>query len=677
MTPARPRRLHGEDGASLVFAMAFLLLFSVILAALLSFAVTSFKTGGEVGDLGRASYSANAAVDLAVTRISRDQIMQLGKSGGASCDLTYQPTDGTPAATAVCTPQPGSGAVRPGVDVPANAILTRNGPVTVNGPGRLRTTGNVFANGAITVAPGGTLDVHDWAIAATGACSPGPAALPSFEAVRTYCNATAATAPQWADGADPGWSPPAPPSQPVVDPTPTCTASNILTFSPGFYTNVAKLTSVPSTCSGAVPNVFYFEPGLYYFNLAGTTVWEIKGIVVGGTPLGNWYANSQVPPVPGDQATTAAACDPTGPGVQFVLTGESRIALGTPASGMAASSLELCPPPGATPAGRVAVFAGASSPSVAVSYTLRPSRVRGSTPYTPSGNTLPIPLNPYTSPIDGNHATASTSSRGQNARTVTIDLGGFDWKFQGSPPGDRVDIPGGMVVRSVRVRVRHRESGTSGYWSEVTIRVPGMGECITGQLVTAPGVWTDETVPCAGSLIGATSPSPSSQGAEFSGKMDVTYEASTAPGRDQSVVSNLDGLEILVDFDSPGGSPTGCVVAVGQNECSFFSNGAGAAGRAAFWGPVYGPLARLDVNFGGARHIVFNEGVIVRTLTVSGLPVTDATGRFRLRGGPGRTVELVTNPVPGVRIRALVRIVDSASAPGFLTAVREWSTAKP
>src|SRR5258706_569803 len=51
------------------------------------------------------------------------------------------------------------------------------------------------------------LDAHDNAIAATGSCSPSPAKLPSFDAVKTYCNATDTTnTPQYNDGADPAYT---------------------------------------------------------------------------------------------------------------------------------------------------------------------------------------------------------------------------------------------------------------------------------------------------------------------------------------------------------------------------------------------------------------------------------------------------------------------------------------
>ena len=150
MTHRAVRRLHGEDGASLVLAMAFLILFGLILVALLGFAVTSFKAGGDVGDREKATYAADAAIDTAVARMRQDAGMQTGRNasytGSQPCGLTYHPTDGTPDATATCNPQTTSGAVLPGIDGPANTILTRAGGLTATG-GPLVTNGNVFVNG--------------------------------------------------------------------------------------------------------------------------------------------------------------------------------------------------------------------------------------------------------------------------------------------------------------------------------------------------------------------------------------------------------------------------------------------------------------------------------------------------------------------------------------------------
>jgi Tfp pilus assembly protein PilX len=685
MTHRAVRRLHGEDGASLVLAMAFLILLSLILVALLGFAVTSFKAGGDVGDREKATYAANAAIDTAVARIRQDASMQVGRNASYSpsqaCGLTYHPTDGTPDATATCTPQTGSGAVRPGIDSPANAILTRNGDLTVSGAGKLHTTGNVFVNGALSATSGAVIDAHDYAIAATGSCTPNPAVPPSVDAVKTYCNATAANAPQFADGADPGWTPPPLPANAPVDPVPTCgdgSGNRVLTYSPGMYTSTLLLSGTTTSCPTWVPNVFYFKPGVYYFNLSpsnGTqNIWSITGIVVGGTPKGAWYAGSQIPQVPTNGATTSAACDQAAPGVQFVLTGSSQIRLATPATGTAVSSLELCAPPGATPADRVPLYAGMTGPTKSFSYTLRPSRVQGSTQYSNPNNTLSS--GPTVSPIDGTLATCTNAGQGPgcgsgNPPSADIHLDEFDWSTL--PPGNQIDIPDGLTVNRVRVRVKHWETGTNG--DHASIRLTGLSgdQCDTQPLATGTGL-IDETLEC--NVNANWTATKTAGGQEWSGALVATYTSTANAKKD--LFSQLDGLEVLADFTDPGSAPTSCITS--GTTCPILSNTATdrATSHAGIWGTVYAPLAYIGMDFGGQRHIGFDMGVIVRALNASGLPPTDPTGRFRLGDGTGRSVELVaTIPSAAVRVRALVRVVDSATAYGFLAVVREWSTARP
>ena len=106
--------------------MTFLLLFALLLTALLAFSVESFTAGGDVADRQKAAYAADASIDTAVTRIKQDTAMQVGRDSAYSpsqpCGLTYHPTDGTADATATCTPQTASGAIRPGTDGPAKDL---------------------------------------------------------------------------------------------------------------------------------------------------------------------------------------------------------------------------------------------------------------------------------------------------------------------------------------------------------------------------------------------------------------------------------------------------------------------------------------------------------------------------------------------------------------------------
>src|SRR5262245_6468054 len=72
------RRMRGEEGASLMLAMAFIVLFALMLTALLAFATTSFQSQATVNKLGHAADSAAAGIDTAIARVRNDPQMLLG-----------------------------------------------------------------------------------------------------------------------------------------------------------------------------------------------------------------------------------------------------------------------------------------------------------------------------------------------------------------------------------------------------------------------------------------------------------------------------------------------------------------------------------------------------------------------------------------------------------------------
>jgi len=96
------RRGRGEEGASLIIALAFMLVFSLLITALLQFSVTTFKASNVVVDRARQSYSADGAVDTLVQRLRRDATMNIGRDGRTCDSVTYTGADSsTPSATEI------------------------------------------------------------------------------------------------------------------------------------------------------------------------------------------------------------------------------------------------------------------------------------------------------------------------------------------------------------------------------------------------------------------------------------------------------------------------------------------------------------------------------------------------------------------------------------------------
>lgn len=707
------RRLRGESGASLVIAMAFLTLFGVFIAALLGFAATSFKATVAVHDQGMAVYAAEGAVDTALTRIRNQPTMQLGQSGDTGCGLTFPALDGAPPASVTCTPQTPAGAVRPGIDGPANAILTMNGNLAVTGGGLLRTTGSVFANGGVDLG-GATLDASDWAANATGACTPDPATNPTrWLAVQTQCNAADPTG----DGAYPGY--PSRIGELLVNggipkakrnPKPTC-VGRIVTFLPGYYDKSdhfekdwSKDKKIKKACtptnSAPLKEVVYLQPGVYYLNFTqkkknpppDTTdtklIWNVKNNVrvVGGPPKGNWYSAGTAPPVPAAGATEPAACQPgpgAGGGVQVILGSASRIQLDT-----ATSSLELCAPSDGPPANRIALYGwGPDDVETAPeTITLRPSafaNVTGFLAYNARENLLgqpdpdpEIPVDPDTPVIDGFSASVTIPKNGRAA----VTLSGFDWVDEDFPDG-QVDIPKGFTIASAVLRIRHQENPASSVRpvpGGIRVRVDSnMGAGDDCDVITPPATDTFasppdyETYSCP-KMVGKKTKNDAK--GDFASSLVITYEVNVDNlATTQPVTSLLDGIEFDLTFRPVLFAQSGCITA---GTCSMLVFPPSATATAAIWGTVYAPGGHLAVNFNGARNTVFDRGVVVKSLNVANLPATDATGRFRLANGSGRTVELVGFADGNRRVRAVVRIVDAATRPGWIAQVRKWSVTR-
>jgi hypothetical protein len=294
---------------------------------------------------------------------------------------------------------------------------------------------------------------------------------------------------------------------------------------------------------------------------------------------------------------------------------------------------------------------------------------------------------PTTSPIDGKVAAADCSAGGTcNGNTAVVTVKGFDWSAGalGIPAAQQNDIPAGLRIDSIEVRVSHSEpNGITPEPIIVNVPVQGTNKTCTATPTSAPGPsLKDETLLCTnpsgGGLIGQLTKTAGGQ--DFSGSLEVTYGVHAQP-KSGITGSQLDGIQVIIKATPFVVPQSACAI---DGTCSFLVNNAGAQGRMGIWGTLYAPNAYLGIgsspfSFASSTNIVFNMGVIVKSLNVSGLPATDTTGRFRLGDGSGRTVELISNPSAAVRVRTIVRVVDSATASphGFLAVVRQWSTAKP
>jgi hypothetical protein len=366
---AAVRRLARSDdsGATLVLALIFITVVSVVIAAVLSFVDTSMRTTIAVRDEAAKAAAADAAAQIAINAIRKSGYVSGGAGScqdqipSSSLNGFYTQGGTTYSAAVTCltdTDDSTGGGVGPPItssNRPGQAILTLGQGTdggfeayTGGGGDEIKVKGDILSNSSITSQKSLTGYNNIKAVGACTALSGGIMTSATGSLTTTppgpKCNLGAGAVVQ-----DPGIANPsgyAPPSIAglTVQSVPNCTGhdgAQVFRFEPGIYTDLPGLKALTSTsrsnrCQGST---LWFTPGTYFFNLGGT--WPIDtGYVVGGTPKDNateppltpGMPGSCMAPIPPDQNTTLPPPPWTRPpdngGVELVLGGTTRISLG-------------------------------------------------------------------------------------------------------------------------------------------------------------------------------------------------------------------------------------------------------------------------------------------------------------------------------------------------------------
>jgi hypothetical protein len=374
----RARIGSNERGASLILALAFLSLFGVAIATLLSFADTSIRTTVAVRSQRGTVFAASAAAQTAINSIRKTPSM--GAYKGPCTVPSVGDNDVTP--TVTCAGQVGSGATTTGTPVtaPGNAVTTL-GMGSWDGSwfgtfdgSAIAIVGSVSTNAGV-LALSSNLNV-------TGSVSAGFC----FGTVNVRgsgntknCSATTAIA-------DPGvtdtsWGLPVN-SPPAAGTDPSC-VTGTATYSPGTFSDPTALNN----CAKVI-----LQPGLYYFNFsAANPTWNVKRTVIGGT-----------------LTAAGSSCDSTRPGVELVFGGPSQVVVGNGAS------FSVCASPSAT-SQQIAIY------GVGHATTASPATATSSDFSTPNNALI----------YDGNVATGNVST----SSSPSITLQGF---ANSIPPGSTI-----------------------------------------------------------------------------------------------------------------------------------------------------------------------------------------------------------------------------------------------
>ncbi|MFC4332558.1 hypothetical protein ACFPC0_33295 [Streptomyces andamanensis] len=521
--PRRPRA--DEQGATLILALAFVVVFSLVTVSVLAFAGTGLKAAGGYVDQGRRDYSADGATQLAIKSFSQ---------GGPCADYTAPPVNGR-RMTVHCDPLNASPATTRATQ-PQDALRSLGSTaqdgidVTTRG---LRVQGSVFSHADITTGTGASMVVSG-DVSAVGDCS-GAVSQPRLAPTQApYAHACANDTPpvpaDEATGGDPDYTPPAT-AVPVRRTVPACPGSAsgagswLVRLQPGYYDDARALTRLTGgDCPGIV---VWLQPGVYYFDFTftgGTAVWTVDDptvSVVGGTRTG-WDPGAAVRPAVPDPG----GCDPTRPeGVQVMMGGGSRFQVDR-------GHVELCAPV-TRDEQQVAVY-GVQPPKP--SHTLKPTAVAANTGFADPGRALtggerPAPPG-CPQPTGTASCTADAVLDPVKRRSASIRLAGFTPR-----------VPPGSVITGATLRVRHQDDGdlTSPGAVQATVAV-GADTCRADHLPRHTALATDPPIDLLGAC-GLTDP------ARLTG-LTVTCTA-TLDTDGTAATERLDGIWLEVSYRTP------------------------------------------------------------------------------------------------------------------------------
>ncbi|MET9533191.1 hypothetical protein ABZY02_21950 [Streptomyces sp. NPDC006649] len=519
LNPRRPR--DDEQGATLILALAFVAVFSLVTVSVLSFAGTGLKAAGVYVDQGRRNYSADGATQLAIKNFSQ---------GNPCADYTAPPINGRQM-TVHCDPLNASPATTRATQ-PQDALRSLGRAakddinVTTHG---LRVQGSVFSNSNVTTGSGASMTVSG-DVSAVGDCSSAlsqtqlPPTQPPY--VHDCANDTPPAPADEVVGADPDYTPPAT-AVPARQTVPACPGpgSWLVRLRPGYYDDARALTRLTG---GDCPNVVvWLQPGLYYFDFTftgGTAVWTVDDptvSVVGGRQAG-WDPGAATRPAVPDPG----GCDKTRPeGVEVMMGGGSRFQVDR-------GHAELCAPV-TQDAQQVAVYGVQPSKP---SHTLKPTAVVTNTGFANPGHAL----------TGGEQPTLPGCSQPTGTASCTADAVLDPAKRQSASmrlAGFTPQVPPGSVITGAKLRVKHEDDGdlTAPGAVKVTTAVGG-DTCRADNLPRHPALAADPPIDLLGAC-GLTDP------ARLTG-LTVTYAATLDTGG-TTAEERLDGIWLEVAYRTP------------------------------------------------------------------------------------------------------------------------------
>ncbi len=299
----KPRR-NDDGGAVLALVLVFLTVTAVILSVTLGLINVNLKTTTVVQSRTDRGYTTDAAIEQAI------QLVTVDPTKCTSGETLPPQTLNDRTATASCTVIDGGGFPVGGAGwaaiINGNLDKSNGGFARLSGP--IYVKGTISASGKAIVDDGGS--VYQYSPACPGSLTAPPIGVLEVKPTPPYrwqCTSAAAADPKHI----------LPPMPSTVNPVPGGNGACRI-FYPGRYTSAPAL---------ATKN--YFVSGRYYFDNVGT--WGGNQIVGGNNPADPTVLASQISPCVANPAATDATQGKNGSGfgVQWIMGGNSRIALAT------------------------------------------------------------------------------------------------------------------------------------------------------------------------------------------------------------------------------------------------------------------------------------------------------------------------------------------------------------
>lgn len=711
-----------EEGASLILVVIFVMIFSLVIAAILDFASTGFESTEEVVAIRNTQHAVDGAMDGAINAVRRSTAFGAKNSPVPCPQYDYDAPSGEPDVTVTCVADTSIGTGAPGEQIPKYAILTGlwGKPASdpnlasdcqgfiMTGGTDMAVDGGIFSNNRIAINDFGTgkgdcgtlsgqgrMLVFGDALA-YGECSwwsnnpnPGPQIVhpaggrlgcqntgirpTAREAIPAYEPHYASVAAVAAAGSG-------------FDPKPTCNPVGVdvdAAFEPGVYTELPSYHFSQAGCSASDPNrgpVYWFKPGTYYFDFPAADArshWDLGGTktnIVGGTlknpaaVRSTWNSSSEHKYCQDDPATTS-------PGVQFIFGGRARMTARSDNNGKG-GVINICG--GANPDGavkqRVVVYAlqpkHDATPTVVaanpdVCPTTRVDCLENKTTLGVGGSFL---LPPNAKSPDAFSATRAFTF-GDAAANVTFD--------------DFADIPNGSAVSSIKAEIRHSETGsTDGLEKTITFSYKNLAGITTAlsPITVGSGACTQSTV--SGDTVDlCTIPLPDPFLWSEINSLTATYTVNprgltnpncpgSLPGKcPQTATASLNSVLLKVGYETPAFEDAATKVSCSCNLLTTTNNP-----QTYFEGTFFAPYQNLAINVHNGGTTEFARGVIASHIEgqASSSSKQDSAP-FKLPGLDNRRVVVFTATVNGKpRLRARAAFDDLTGQPGKTVEILDW-----